>query len=133
MTLNNLGQIGTALGSSLAVYFGCVLCGFSYGAFWCLNPCLVMEMYGSKSFGSLYSVMNVAPAVGSTVFSVGLASYIYSNHEEEGENCCLGQACYKTTFLVSASMTGVVGIACACAVAYRHRRFYSGQERAFLQ
>mmetsp|Transcript_31676 Transcript_31676/g.51233 ORF Transcript_31676/g.51233 Transcript_31676/m.51233 type:complete len:634 (-) Transcript_31676:221-2122(-) len=125
MTLNNLGQIATALGSSISIYFGCVLCGFAYGAFWCLNPCLVMEMYGSKSFGSLYSVMNVAPAIGSTVFSVGLASYVYGYHEEEGENCCLGQACYQTTFLVSASMTGVVGIACACAVAYRHRRFYS--------
>jgi len=70
------------------------------GAFWCLNPCLVMEMYGSKSFGSLYSVMNVAPAIGSTVFSVGLASYVYGYHEEEGENCCLGQACYQVVIMM---------------------------------
>jgi len=100
MTLNNLGQISTALGSSFAIYFGCVSCGLAYGAFWCLNPCLVMEMFGSRSFGSLYSLINLAPAVGSSVFSVGLAASVYSTHEAEGATCCLGQSCYQVLKLV---------------------------------
>eukprot|EP00470_Lotharella_oceanica_P014333 CAMPEP_0170191852 /NCGR_PEP_ID=MMETSP0040_2-20121228/52744_1 /TAXON_ID=641309 /ORGANISM="Lotharella oceanica, Strain CCMP622" /LENGTH=577 /DNA_ID=CAMNT_0010440035 /DNA_START=97 /DNA_END=1830 /DNA_ORIENTATION=+ len=129
MTLNNLGQISTALGSSALIYLATVTTGLAYGFFWCLCPILISELFGNESFGTLYSLVNLAPAIGSTAFSVGLAASVYADHTVSGQNCCLGSSCYQMTFFISAVLTGFAGSAAAAAIAWRNREFYSAQGR----
>uniref|UniRef100_A0A7S4DPU5 Nodulin-like domain-containing protein n=1 Tax=Lotharella globosa TaxID=91324 RepID=A0A7S4DPU5_9EUKA len=129
MTLNNLGQISTALGSSALIYSATVVTGIAYGCFWCLCPILVSELFGNTSFGTLYSLVNLAPAIGSTAFSVGLAASVYTKHTQSGQNCCLGVSCYQMTFFISAALTGFVGCLSAAAISWRHQEFYSAQRR----
>jgi len=125
MTLNNLGQISTALGGSGSLYIACIICGLAYGCFWCLSPIVTAELFGTKAFGTLYSWLGLAPAFGSTAFSVGLAASIYSIHENDGDNCCLGQACYRTTYIICAVCTGLLASTSALLIAYRNKSFYS--------
>mmetsp|Transcript_9620 Transcript_9620/g.17569 ORF Transcript_9620/g.17569 Transcript_9620/m.17569 type:complete len:282 (-) Transcript_9620:130-975(-) len=129
MTLNNLGQISTALGGSISLYAGCVVCGLAYGCLWCLCPCLVSELFGSKNFGTIYSLLNIAPAGGSIAFSVGLAGYVYAQHTRNGAKCCLGEDCYKLTFILCGILTAGSGLIVCGVIAVRNRHFYSAQRR----
>ena len=123
MTVNNLGQIATSLDSSALIYAATLLSGLCYGALWSLVPCIVMDLFGKSSFGANYNAMAFAPAIGSAVMSVGIAAHIYHKNTPQGKTCCIGKACYETTFLIAAGV-GVVGAVLTFILSMRTRRLY---------
>ena len=48
---------------------------------WSISPALINELFGDKAFGSIYQTLNLAPALGSYVFSAVLAAD-YEDHAD---------------------------------------------------
>ena len=127
--LNNLGQIGEALGSSALIFVACCLCGFAYGGFWALNPTMVSELFGNKHFGANYQLLGLAPATASYAMSAGITASLYSAHTDPGcpgAQVCVGTACFLTSFLV---MTGFAafGLLLSLVLSCRTRAWYRTQ------
>lgn len=51
--------------------------GFSFGGLWSLFPAYVSEIFGLRRFAANYSLMQLAPALGSFGLAMGLAGHFY--------------------------------------------------------
>ena len=71
------------------------------------------ELFGDKAFGSIYQTLNLAPALGSYMFSAVLAAKFYEENADSNNLCC-GQVCYRTTHLITGCCTacGVIIMFC---------------------
>ena len=125
MTVNNLGQIALALDSSGTIYAATLISGLSYGALWSLVPCIVMDLFGRKNYGTNYNLFAVAPALGSVLVSVVLAAGVYHEHTPKGKTCCIGKACYEATFLTAAGVAAI-GVVLTIVLSLRSNVFYFG-------
>jgi MFS family permease len=110
---------------------GCALGCAAYGAFWCILPIMVMDLFGTANFASNYSLVNLAPAVGSVAFNSGLAARVYAAHTPAGNRDCFGPGCYGETLLACAAACAVGALA-AAGVAARNRGFYDDKRKRYL-
>ena len=105
------------------LFFGCVITGLAYGAQWSLAPAIVGDIFGLKYFASNYSLLALAPTIGSIVLSTAVASGIYQ-HYAHGKSDCFGTACYAYTHAIIVACC-VVGAVCAVMLARSTRQQYS--------
>jgi hypothetical protein len=94
------------------------------GSFFCLLPTLVSEAFGLASFGAIFGLQGLAPAVGSEVFATAIAGGLADRYGAEhflnektstGDitTHCLGYACYRRSLLIN---TGACGLAALAAL-----------------
>lgn len=82
----------------------CALCGFAFGALAALNPVVLSTLYGSRSFGAIYTTIMLAAAAGSLLLSSVLAVVIYARATADGEPVCVGAGCFRATALTCAAL-----------------------------
>eukprot|EP00887_Chlorella_sp_A99_P007685 scaffold20.g7685.t1 len=112
--------LGTATRQS-ALYMLAPLSGVCFGSVWSLMPSLASDLFGLASFASNYTLLQLAPAVGSLGLAAKLASAIYqralARHGAKGTTC-LGADCFGPTYMILAAL----GCASTLAAAELHRR-----------
>ncbi|XP_010525333.1 PREDICTED: protein NUCLEAR FUSION DEFECTIVE 4-like [Tarenaya hassleriana] len=112
------------------IYVVTILTGMGYGAHWAIAPASVSDLFGLKSFGSLYNFQIVALPIGSFVFSGLMASNIYdyfarkqAGPSETEPLVCVGSVCYSVTCGIM-SVVCLVAVVLSLTVVFRTRRFY---------
>lgn len=102
-----LSMLITAFADLGVLYFSVFLTGFSYGGFWSLMPALLADRFGNRSFATLYAVASLAPAAGSLLLGEKMASAIYVANSPPGSNTCVGDGCFRGTFLILCGLCAV--------------------------
>ena len=126
ITVMTIAQIILMFASKgFTLYVGAILCGMAYGSFWSISPALINELFGDKAFGSIYQTLNLAPALGSYVFSAVLAARLYEDHADSNNLCC-GQMCYRMTHLITACFTTSGAIVMVC-LHFKVKSYYDGK------
>ena len=79
--------------------------GFCYGGYWALMPSILADIWGTKWFAAMYSMVSLFPALGGYVFSVEMAGTIYDSkiNREAGDTECFGIECYELTYQLLAA------------------------------
>ena len=127
-----------AMGWPGAIYVVSVLIGLGYGAHWAIVPAAVSELFGLKSFGSLYNFLTLASPAGSLIFSGVIASGIYDyqtkkQHQmldpigrvEEAESLtCNGTICYSITCGIMSGLCAI-SVVLSLIVVHRTKRVYT--------
>lgn len=109
-----------------ALYPLSLAAGFGFGAHWSLMPSLASELFGLHHFATNYTMLQLAPAVGSLALASRLAGWVYQMAlERQGHtgNTCRGQQCFQLTFLVVAGL-GLVATCCSTWLYFRTREMY---------
>ena len=81
--------------------------GLAFGAHWSLLPSLASELFGLGSFASIYTLLQLPPAL--VIYGVGaqLVPRLYQaagrRHGDPGSTC-LGPDCFRLAFLVMAAL-----------------------------
>lgn len=127
----SLGLIYYAIDWPGKIYVVTIVIGMGYGAHWAIAPASVSDIFGLKSFGSLYNFQITALPIGSFVFSGVIASNIYdyyarkqAGHSTETESLvCTGSVCYSVTCGLM-SMLCLMAMVFSLSVVYRTRKFY---------
>lgn len=97
-----------------SMYIGSMLVGFGHGTHWSVVPATASELFGLKSFGSLYNVLTMALPTGTLIFSGLIAGPLYDREaaKQRGvelsasgeEYSCKGAACFQLTFFIMAAI-----------------------------
>lgn len=109
------------------MYVAGAMVGFTYGTFWALIPPMTIELFGEKHVGLNYQLFGLAPAAGSVLANIVLASNVYESHVIKGTTLCCGRACFQLTHVVLAIMS-LCGVCAAVCVHFRTRIFYQQQQ-----
>ncbi|MCO5555402.1 hypothetical protein L7F22_008948 [Adiantum nelumboides] len=113
-------------GSKASLYVGSPVLGLCHGALVTLSIPIVSEFYGTKHFGTNFSLTNTYFLAGLYVFS-SLAGYLYDKQSMagggSGSSTCDGAKCYGTTFLIMASCL-TIGLACDAILTLISRPLY---------
>ncbi|KAL5060063.1 hypothetical protein RYX36_031667 [Vicia faba] len=147
MLLSCAGHILIALGVSNSLYFASVIIGFCFGAQWPLMFAIISEIFGLKYYSTLYNFGAVASPVGSYIFNVRVAGYLYDKQalkqleakgfrRQEGKDLtCVGVECYRMAFVIITAST-LIGCFVSLILVFRTRKFYKdiyGKYRAELE
>lgn len=128
--LTSLACAATAFASSDYLEVLAAAFGFAFGSHWSLMPSLAADLFGLKSFATIYTVLQIAPACGSLGLASWLTATLYSEElRRQGlpsDAVCLGRGCFRTTFLILTISAGV-GCIAAASLLYRTRRVYQKQ------
>lgn len=92
-----LTQYTLSLGSISYLYPSLLLVGFLFGAGFSNVAATTSDIFGSKYIGSNYGFIDLAPAVGSYVFSTALIALYYPS--EAG--ICYGSDCFQKPFYIT--------------------------------
>lgn len=127
---------GIAFASVTVLYPLSLLAGIAFGAHWTLMPALVSEIFGLDSFASIYTMMQLSPAIGGYAFGAGLVWSLYRaalhRHGLPDTGICIGHDCFKASFLI---MSAIAGLA-ACLgmwLVYRTLKIYRDEVAALKQ
>uniref|UniRef100_A0A1J3J842 Putative transporter MCH1 n=1 Tax=Noccaea caerulescens TaxID=107243 RepID=A0A1J3J842_NOCCA len=127
----SLGLIYYAIDWPWKIYVVTIVIGMGYGAHWAIAPASVSDIFGLKSFGSLYNFQITALPIGSFVFSGVIASNIYDYYarKQAGTTAeteplvCTGSVCYSVTCGLM-SVVCLMAMVLSLSVVYRTRKFY---------
>ncbi|KEH24041.1 putative major facilitator superfamily [Medicago truncatula] len=137
MLLSCVGHILIALGISNSLYFASVIIGFCFGAQWPLMFAIISEIFGLKYYSTLYNFGAVASPVGSYIFNVRVAGYLYDKEalkqleakglrRQKGKDLtCVGVECYRMAFIIITAST-LIGCFISFILVLRTRKFYKG-------
>jgi len=137
MLLSCVGHILIALGISNSLYFASVIIGFCFGAQWPLMFAIISEIFGLKYYSTLYNFGAVASPVGSYIFNVRVAGYLYDKEalkqleakglrRQKGKDLtCVGVECYRMAFIIITAST-LIGCLISFILVLRTRKFYKG-------
>ena len=106
LILMGVSHVLMALPHDVIILPGSCLAAFSYGAVWAIYPTLISEMFGLKSFATLYTICVLAATIGSLSYSTFLSASIYESHQNS-DGDCFGVDCYQVTHIVVAVSTAV--------------------------
>jgi Nodulin-like len=127
-----LGLIGLALASVAGASCGSlfavvVVVGNSFGCLFALAPVVAGDLFGEALAGSLYGFVGASPAVGSFFLNTLVTGRVYDHHAvrvpDSPTPVCFGDACFRTTFLVSGAACAAGSLAAAWLVR-RTRHMY---------
>ncbi|GBF87528.1 MFS general substrate transporter [Raphidocelis subcapitata] len=125
-----LVSLATAYASLAALYPMAVLMGLLFGSHWSLVPAICSDLFGLAHFGSNYTALQFAPAMGSYLLATRLTGALYdaaaAAHGDPRD--CVGPDCFRAAFLVLAALALAGAAACAAAAA-RSRRVYAAIAR----
>jgi MFS family permease len=80
---------------------------FSYGGSWVLLVGILSEFYGRSNFGKDYGLIVMGPALSGFIFNT-LSAQLYEEHADNDSGVCMGEICYRNSFLIT-SIAAVVG------------------------
>jgi len=126
-------QLYVAFASLTMMYAGVVVLGFTIGGTFCAIPVLVSEIFGVKYFGGNWGAVLLAPAIGSLIFSTGVAGAISDAHLRNGNilcvitngkcaKTCLGIGCYQDAYFIMAGVCALAIITNAVLIVVMSRK-----------
>ncbi|XP_014512824.1 protein NUCLEAR FUSION DEFECTIVE 4-like [Vigna radiata var. radiata] len=132
-----IGHLLIAFNVPNGLYAASMIIGFCFGANWPLLFSIISELFGLKFYSTLYNVGSVASPIGSYLFSVRVAGYLYDKEARKqmtalglkrkaGEELnCYGSECYKMAFIIITAVS-LFGALVSLILVYRTREFYKG-------
>ncbi|ANM61368.1 Major facilitator superfamily protein [Arabidopsis thaliana] len=118
-----IGHIIVASGVQGSLYAGSVLIGMAYGSQWSLMPTITSEIFGIRHMGTIYFTISIAGPIGSYILSVKVIGYFYDKVASEDDNSCFGSQCFRTSFMIMASVA-LFGSLVASVLFFRTHKFY---------
>ncbi|XP_038882767.1 protein NUCLEAR FUSION DEFECTIVE 4-like [Benincasa hispida] len=137
LLLSCVGHLLISFGVPTSLYFASVIIGFCFGAQWPLIFAIVSELFGLKYYATLYSISGIASPVGSYIFNVKVAGYLYDQEARKQmaaiglksvagrDLACVGVHCYRLAFLIISAAT-VFGCVVSFILVLRTWKFYKG-------
>eukprot|EP00889_Picochlorum_renovo_P002279 jgi/Picre1/29309/NNA_004699.t1 len=105
-----LTYAATAFANPLLLYPLSLLAGLWFGGHWSLLPSLASELFGLENFASIYTILQMAPAIAGYLLGAYLLGGTYDavgkRHGDPG-NTCIGSDCFRSAFLI-VSLLGLV-------------------------
>ena len=89
---------------------------------------ILSELFGTKNFGTVYSLISIGTASGGFAINAGLASHFYSKNtvssggDDDNNNKCYGVDCYQPTFLICFVLC-VLGALGLIGLSRTHKRY----------
>ncbi|XP_010267225.1 PREDICTED: protein NUCLEAR FUSION DEFECTIVE 4 [Nelumbo nucifera] len=137
LLLSAVGYLIIALPFPGSVYIASVIIGFCFGAQLTLLFAIISELFGLKYYSTLFNCGQLASPLGSYILNVKVAGLLYDREalkqlaakgltrSSVKELTCIGNQCYRSTFLV---LTGasLVGALISFILVLRTREFYKG-------
>ncbi|BAT96277.1 hypothetical protein LR48_Vigan02g044000 [Vigna angularis] len=132
-----IGHLLIAFNVPNGLYAASMIIGFCFGANWPLLFSIISELFGLKFYSTLYNVGSVASPIGSYLFSVRVAGYLYDKEarrqmaalgmkRKPGEELnCYGSECYKKAFIIITAVS-LFGALVSLILVLRTREFYKG-------
>ncbi|MCL7043195.1 hypothetical protein MKW94_014809 [Papaver nudicaule] len=120
-----------------SIYISSVIIGFCYGAHVTLIFTIISELFGLKYYSTLYNCGILAMPLGSYVFNVRVAGFLYDREalkqlkalglsRDSGEELtCIGKHCYRLCFIILAAATFIAALS-SFVLFLRTRKFYQG-------
>lgn len=103
-----------SIGNEVALYPCLLLVGCMFGSTFSNISAITADIYGSKYIGSNYGFIDLAPAAGSYIFSVGLVALFYPETSgDDDDDVCTGARCFRYAFYIT-----TIACAAASAMAY---------------
>ncbi|KAK7278998.1 hypothetical protein RJT34_24039 [Clitoria ternatea] len=137
LVLSCVGHLLIAFNVPNGLYAASIIIGFCFGANWPLLFSIISEIFGLKFYSTLYNVGSVASPIGSYLFSVRVAGYLYDKEarrqmealglkRKSGEELnCNGTECYKMAFIIITAFS-LFGALVSLILVLRTREFYKG-------
>ncbi|KAI3875163.1 hypothetical protein MKW92_047275 [Papaver armeniacum] len=137
LLISCVGHILIAFPFSDSIYIASVIIGFCYGAHVTLIFTIISELFGLKYYSTLYNCGILAMPLGSYVFNVRVAGFLYDkealkqlnvlglSRDSGKELTCIGKECYKFCFIILAAATFIAALA-SFILFIRTRKFYKG-------
>ncbi|XP_026440259.1 protein NUCLEAR FUSION DEFECTIVE 4-like [Papaver somniferum] len=132
-----IGHILIAFPMPGSIYLASVIIGFCYGAQVTLIYTVLSELFGLKYYSTLYNCGTLAMPLGSYVFNVRVAGFLYDREalkqlevmglgrDSVKELTCIGKQCYRLCFIILTAAT-FVGAVSSFVLFIRTRKFYQG-------
>ncbi|KAI3908330.1 hypothetical protein MKX01_027352 [Papaver californicum] len=132
-----IGHILIAFPIPGSIYIASVLIGFTYGAQVTLIYTIISELFGLKYYSTLFNFGVLAMPLGSYVFNVRVAGFLYDNEalkqlkvlglsrESVKDLTCIGKQCYRSCFVVLAGATFIAALS-SFVLVMRTIKFYQG-------
>ena len=104
--------LGLATYSSTGLYPVALLSGFWFGGHWSLLPSLASELFGLDSFASIYTVLQLFPAVTAYTFAGYVGSVYDATGKQHGDpkHLCIGPDCFQESFLGISALCGFASV-----------------------
>ncbi|PIN04738.1 hypothetical protein CDL12_22725 [Handroanthus impetiginosus] len=137
LCLSCIGLLLIAFPFQGSVYIASVIIGFSFGAQLPLIFAIISELFGLKYYSTLFNCGQLASPLGSYILNVKVAGPLYDREAlkelaKKGmtrssvkELTCIGTRCYRSAFIILASITFFGALTSLILVA-RTREFYKG-------
>ena len=137
LLLSCVGHLLIAFNVKNGLYFASIIIGFCFGAQWPLLFAVISEIFGLKYYSTLYNFGAVASPIGSYLFNVMVAGYLYDKEgkrqmaalgikRKRGEDLdCTGVECFKLSFIIITAAT-LFGSLVSLILVLRTRKFYKG-------
>ncbi|KAL2326702.1 hypothetical protein Fmac_025760 [Flemingia macrophylla] len=137
LVLPCIGYLLIAFNVPNGLYAASIIIGFCFGANWPVLFSIISELFGLKFYSTLYNVGSVASPLGSYLFSVRVAGYLYDREatrqmaalglkRKHGEELnCHGSECYKMAFIIITTVS-LFGALVSLILVLRTREFYKG-------
>ncbi|KAL3649193.1 hypothetical protein CASFOL_005596 [Castilleja foliolosa] len=87
----------------IALYVATSIIGVSSGAVTSIAVSATTELFGEKNFGVNHNILVSNIPIGSFLFG-GFAALVYNRGVNGEEYSCMGQICYRTTFMIWGSL-----------------------------
>jgi hypothetical protein len=113
-------QLLLSFGLPEALYPSLLVVGVMFGAIFSSMAAAAADIFGAKYVGSNYGYIDLAPALGSYIFSAGTVALFYpSPHDKRGLHTnmeCVGAHCFRYAFWVTCCCC----LLCAGLASYMH-------------
>ncbi|KAK7380584.1 hypothetical protein VNO78_33098 [Psophocarpus tetragonolobus] len=129
------GHLLIAFNVPNGLYVASIVIGFCFGANWPLLYSILSELFGLKHYSTLYNVGAITSPIGSYLFNVRVAGYLYDREARRqmeamgqkiipGEELkCNGDECYKLTFIIM-TIVCLFGALLSLILVFRTTQFY---------
>lgn len=90
-------------GEDASLYVGTGIIGICTGAITCISVSTTAELFGTKNFGVNHNILVSNIPIGSFLFG-DFAALLYNKARNHNSSLCMGQNCYRTTFILWGSL-----------------------------
>ncbi|KAL5975072.1 hypothetical protein ACLOJK_031748 [Asimina triloba] len=130
-----VGHLLIAFPAPGSLYVASVIIGFCLGAQWSMTFAIISEIFGLKYYATLFSIGGAVTPIGSYLLNVRVAGRLYdrealkqravSGGTSSGDLTCMGEQCYRLSFIIIAAVA-LVGSMISAILVVRTWKFYKG-------
>ncbi|PIN09233.1 hypothetical protein CDL12_13921 [Handroanthus impetiginosus] len=106
-----------------STYISTAIIGICTGAITSISVSTTTELFGTKNFGVNHNILVSNIPIGSFLFG-DFAALLYKRGKNHGEENCMGEECYRTTFMIWGSLC-VLGTLLALVLHTRTKQLYT--------